>query len=58
MAPVLSRLDLKVTVLGVLAAFTLFVYEASNYKGKRVVQEMVVDNARGETLKARLDVSL
>ena len=57
MAPVLSRLDLKVTVLGVLAAFTLFVYEASNYKGKRVVQEMVVDNARGETLKARLDVS-
>ncbi|UPQ98893.1 endoplasmic reticulum vescicle transporter [Chloropicon primus] len=46
-----------VTVLGVLAALTLFVYETSNFKRKQVVQQMVVDSVRGEVLKARLNVS-
>ena len=46
-----------VTLLGVLAAFTLFVNEVSTYASKKVVQEMLVDSVRGEKLTVRLNIS-
>ena len=47
-----------VTIVGVLAAATLFVQQFNNFNKTDVVQQMVVDSARGETLSARLNVSV
>ena len=47
-----------VTIVGVLAAATLFVNACWDFNKTDVVQQMVVDRARGETLSARLNVSV
>jgi hypothetical protein len=46
-----------VTLIGVLAALTLFIHETNSYSAKNVVQEMVVDSVRGEKLSVRLNIS-